>query len=804
MSRYLLLFSFIIFLQISSHAADPSWEISLQEGRYAEAYDMAKRQTGLVQSDFLLGVMALGAQKYEESKKHFDDAFKNEKDMSDYIHLMRGQAHLNTGVTQKALDDFKKCESTTKNKFLQDLAQFYQAESYLALKQWNKAETLYQKADRTLKRTAYHPQVLWGLLVSEVKLKRGSKTCRQAKELYMKYPSYEKIADWGIALNDNSVTGVKLDCAVTFAEQGLRLQRLLWSGLEDKAFEEIQALKKRAPQKHMFEVDSLFVNYLTHVGHIDEAQNTLANYKKEKDGDYDYLMLLGKVYARSTNPEKGIEAYYRAYQLSPKMNHAAPALFQAAFLSYIVSDYAGAVSKYEEFNKKFASHKQYVDSIWYLAWLPYLQKKYDVAEVRFRAILADKEKNRRRWSDYGKDKIDFWIAMSLMRQGKNEEAIKMFSDLTHDDSIGYYSVAAYQRLKIMSARMPAQAKSNYPVHENWWLPEAVADAAKKDREEESFSPPVDPAEEKINAILNNEDKAQQMFSEELIVKQIPQYLGEDIKSVYFNNAEKVMKRGYTLARAGLDELAYREVSDTENKRLTDQQRQWLLKAHKTVNSFNRSVVLASNFFGDQAAKLGLHHGNSYWQYSYPRAYDMVVNHYAKDRVIPNELIWSIMRAETIYRPDAVSPVGARGLMQVMPMTGRRLASLMGEEMVAVDDLMRPATSIKYGSFYLKRLMNKFHNNVPLVAAAYNGGPHRVHAWMHYFGGLELDEFIEHIPFLETRNYVKKVSKYQAIYNLLYNRNTDVMGILAKPIGFKMDGSIPTKETWERIEDKTKQ
>ncbi len=804
MTQLLVLLYSVFVLHATSHAAEPSWEISLQEGRYSEAYDIAKRQKSLAQSDFLLGVMALGAQKYEDAKKHFDSALKTEKDMSDYIHLMRGQAFLHTGVAQKALDDFKKGESATKNKFVQDLAQFYQAQAYLALKQWNKAETLFQKADRTLKRTANHPHVLWGLLVSEVKLKRGSKMCRQAKELYMKYPSYEKIADWGIALSDNSVTGVKLDCMVTFAEQGLRLQRLLWSGLEEKAFEEIQALKKRAPQKHMFEVDSLFVNYLTHVGHIDEAQNTLGAYKKDKDGDYEYLMLLGKVYARSTNPEKGIEAYYRAYQLSPKMNQAAPALFQSAFLSYIVADYKGAIAKYEEFNKKFSSHRQYVDSIWYLAWVPYLQKNYDVAEARFRAILADKEKHRRRWSDYGKDKIDFWIAMSLMRQGKNDEAIKMFSDLTHDDGIGYYSVAAYQRLKILSNRLPAQAKSNYSVHENWWLPEAVAGAAKKDREEESFSPPTDPAEEKINAILSFEDKAQEVMSEELIVKRIPQYLGEDIKSIYFNNAEKVMKRGYTLARAGLDELAYREVSDTENKRLTDQQRQWLLNAHKTVNSFNRSVVLASNFFGDQAAKLGLHHGNSYWQYSYPRAYDMAVSHYSKDRGIPRELIWSIMRAETIYRPDAVSPVGARGLMQVMPMTGRRLASLMGEEMVAIDDLMRPATSIKYGSYYLKRLMTKFNDNVPLVAAAYNGGPHRVHAWMHYFGGLDLDEFIEHIPFLETRNYVKKVSKYQAIYNLLYNRNTDVMGILAKPIGFKMEGSIPTKETWERIEEKKKQ
>lgn len=801
MSVFSFVIYFICFIQFGSHGAQVSWEIALQEGRYAEAYDLAKRQPALAQSDFLFGVMALGAQKYEEAKKHFDNAIQKEADMADYAYLLRGQTYLKMGIAQKALDDFKKTDSITKNKFVNDLSLFYQAEALLALKEWNKAEVLYQKSNRKLKRTVYHSQLLWGLLVAQVHLKRGSKVCRQAKELYMKYPSYEKVADWSIALNENFVQGTKLNCAVTFAEQGLRLQRLLWSGLDEKAFVEIQDLKKRAPQQHMFDVDSLYVNYLVHIGHIDEAHALLEHYKKERELDFDYLMLLGKVHSRSAVPAKGIDAYYRAYQSISRVNLAAPALFQAGFLSYVIGDYKSATAKYEEFNQKFSKHKHYADSVWYLAWLQYLQKNYDVAESSFRRILEDKEKNKRKWSDYGKDRIDYWIAMSLLRQGKSEEAIKMFSELTHDEGIGYYSVAAYQRLKVLSVRGVAQIKTAYNVHENWWLPEAVASAAKKDREEESFTGVEDPNEEKINAILSFEDKAQDVTSEEIMVKRIPQYLGEDVKSIYFNNTEKVMKRAYSLARAGLDDLAYREVAETESKRLSENQKEWLLNAHKTVNSFNRTVVLASHFFGDQAAKLGVHHGNDYWQYSYPRAYDKVVGHYSKARGIPSELIWSIMRAETIFRPDAISPVGARGLMQVMPNTGRKLASLMGENMVGMEELIRPAVSVKYGSFYLKRLMVKFKGNVPLVAAAYNGGPHRVHAWMNHFGSLELDEFVEHIPFLETRNYVKKVSKYLAIYNLLYNKKTDVMDVLAKPISFKMEGSIPTKETWERIDGK---
>lgn len=798
--RLLLSLSFILCVcpVLLAQSAPAPWEISLQEGRYSEAFEAAKRQESLTQSYFLLGVMALGADKWEEAQKYFDKSINSEPDMSDYAHLLRGQAFLKMGIPKKALDDFEKSDRLTKNNFVKQLNVFYQAESLVALKQWKKAETLYKKVTKKLKSTAYHPHVLWGLLLSQVRLKQTNKLCRQAKELYMKYPSFEKVIDWGIALNENSVNGSKIKCAITFNEQGLRLQRLLWSGLEDKAYKEILDLKKRASAENLFDVDTLYVNYLIHIGHIDEAQTLLEKYKMAKSTDYEYLMILGKVYARSTTPAKGIDAYYKAYQQIERVNQAAPALFQSAFLSYIVGDYKGANSKFEEFHTKFPKHRQHVDSTWYLAWLQYLQKNYVLAESRFRAIQEDKIKNKRKWRDYDSDRLDYWTAMSLMRQGKNDEAIQAFSKLTHDDGLGYYSVASYQRLKTMGARTLAQANGTHSVHENWWLPEAVASSVKKDREEDSFAV-ADPNEEKINEILNYEDKVQAALSDELVVHTIPQYLGEDIKSIYFNNTEKVMKRAYTLARAGLDDLAYREVMETESRRLTADQRQWLLQAHKTVNSFNRSLVLASQFFGDQAAKLGVHHGTEYWQHSYPRAYEMIVSHYAKQRAIPNELIWSIMRAETLFRPDAVSPVGARGLMQVMPNTGRKLASLMGEDTVEVEDLMRPAISAKYGSFYLKRLMTKFKGNVPLVAAAYNGGPHRVHAWMHHFGGLDLDEFIEHIPFLETRNYVKKVSKYLAVYNLLYKKKTDVMDVLAKPIGFKLEGSVPTKETWERFE-----
>ena len=84
----------------------------------------------------------------------------------------------------------------------------------------------------------------------------------------------------------------------------------------------------------------------------------------------------------------------------------------------------------------------------------------------------------------------------------------------------------------------------------------------------------------------------------------------------------------------------------------------------------------------------------------------------------------------------------------------------------------------------------------MAAAAYNGGPHRVHKWVHQFGDLQMDEFIEHIPFKETRNYVQKVTRYFTLYNLLYNKDASASSWLAENVDLSIEGTPPTRETWE--------
>lgn len=130
------------------------------------------------------------------------------------------------------------------------------------------------------------------------------------------------------------------------------------------------------------------------------------------------------------------------------------------------------------------------------------------------------------------------------------------------------------------------------------------------------------------------------------------------------------------------------------------------------------------------------------------------------------LVLAVMKRESLFAPEATSSAQARGLLQLLPTTAGRVAEELGESAPAADALHDPSLNIRLGSRYLQRLIERFDH--PLVAvAAYNAGPTAVAGWLERFPGLELDEWVERIPYRETRGYVKGVGGSFAAYSRLY-------------------------------------
>jgi len=149
---------------------------------------------------------------------------------------------------------------------------------------------------------------------------------------------------------------------------------------------------------------------------------------------------------------------------------------------------------------------------------------------------------------------------------------------------------------------------------------------------------------------------------------------------------------------------------------------------------------------------------------YPARYLHSIELSLKEHPLETALILSVMRQESKFVAAARSRVGARGLMQIMPATGRKLS---GSKAFKVDTLYHPGISIAYGTRYLSGLLKQFNGSVIHSLAAYNAGPNRVKQWLKSERCRNDDDYlIEEIPYLETRNYIKKVMVGYYVYRWL--------------------------------------
>jgi soluble lytic murein transglycosylase len=151
-----------------------------------------------------------------------------------------------------------------------------------------------------------------------------------------------------------------------------------------------------------------------------------------------------------------------------------------------------------------------------------------------------------------------------------------------------------------------------------------------------------------------------------------------------------------------------------------------------------------------------------WDCAFPSPYPDAVREAEADEKLPPGLLWAVMRQESGFDPDAVSPARAVGLMQLLPETATTVAD---ELLLSHDDarLTNPRYALRIGAHLLRKLIDEFHGSIPLAVAAYNGGADAIERWESRAPDMQLDTFVERIPFRETREYVARVMGNYARY-----------------------------------------
>jgi soluble lytic murein transglycosylase len=153
--------------------------------------------------------------------------------------------------------------------------------------------------------------------------------------------------------------------------------------------------------------------------------------------------------------------------------------------------------------------------------------------------------------------------------------------------------------------------------------------------------------------------------------------------------------------------------------------------------------------------------------AYPLGNPSWINPSAKKHKLDAAFLSAVILEESRFNPQAVSPAGARGLMQVLPSTANQIVQRIKVRPYSESLLFDPEMNLRLGSWYLSSLLEEFGGKETLALAAYNAGPHMVRQWMAKTPAAREDEFVENIPYAETRNYVIRVLSSAQVYRMLY-------------------------------------
>jgi soluble lytic murein transglycosylase len=222
-----------------------------------------------------------------------------------------------------------------------------------------------------------------------------------------------------------------------------------------------------------------------------------------------------------------------------------------------------------------------------------------------------------------------------------------------------------------------------------------------------------------------------------------------------------LSRARELSTMSLYPLAVGELDEVErlSKSLSGI-RPLLMREYFRNHAYARSLSIANQLPGS-AAERNL--------YRFPLAYWELIQEKARERELDPYLVLALIRQESLFDAGARSPAAALGLMQLLPSTAGRVAKQAGLSLASNEQLFQPEINLTLGMQYLKELLQRYSNNWFKAIAAYNAGEAAVDRWEKEILTDDAEEFVERIPYLETRGYVKLVMRNHRIYKRLYDQ-----------------------------------
>lgn len=420
----------------------------------------------------------------------------------------------------------------------------------------------------------------------------------------------------------------------------------------------------------------------------------------------EYLSKLASSYARSDQFEKAIKTQKKILKLYPASKDGRKANQRIRFLTFDSRNYKESKKLYTEALKGKSSRYNKIKNHWYRFWSKYFLKEYKSSLIDLNSIIKLEKRLDRQI------KYLYWQARVLEKIQNYDTAIKKYQKIIQSDLSGYYYWQSIDRLNILNQLHSVDLNLPQPI-------DYILEGNNGN-----------------NLLHKRKFKTNHSWIKSLALSEINQ-----VK--YSQNLSKKSKPLYSILETEEIFLAYHLTHD-----------------YTSLSLWGREEIQKS----DETPAL------FYWQASYPLAYQYWVNESASQLNMDKYLIWSIMRQESVFNPTILSPANAVGLMQIIPSTGYDISEKLNFKNFHPDMLLKPKMNIYFGSWYLNKKLKDFNYNLPFAIASYNAGPDAVNRWKKWGEHLEQDEFIDLIPYTETRKYVQKVLSNYRSYTYIYEKN----------------------------------
>ncbi|MBL4664367.1 MAG: tetratricopeptide repeat protein [Nitrospinaceae bacterium] len=664
-------------------------------------------------SRFLLGLIHIENNKHEKAIGVLTPLLKTYPEIGDYILLNIAKAEFKGGKYEQAkthalqlLKDFPETQ-------LYPEAQIIIADTYIQTKSHTQATDVLVKSITALKTSfrhksfrSYLPNLIFKLAEHQNTLEKKTDAYLNYRQLYIKYPNHELTAGAEASIKKLIASPEVKNLPLTLREHTERIEQL-FKGVRYKEI-------------------------IAEIGEIKKSTN----------------LMPGRFYFFLSNAHRGLRdrktaniALQDFSKLYPHHAKIQKAKFNIGRNLWNLGKPLAGAKYFKEVANEDPSSERAVKALFFLGKIYEEQKNYPKSLKLYQAALKKYPDNfYGQWAGWRLGWVNYI-------DGKFDKAFERFQDVAKRFPNGpfieynlYWSAKAAEKLgnKEKAKELLTNVATLYPY--------TFHGIRAKEQIQEVSSP------------KSNSEKS---------APENPVTLGRAL-----DNREKFYHiRAQELSAIGLTGKARKEIQRLEKsirKNLTGVL--WLSNLYHKADGYSESLKLLQ-LYKDFATKSGERTLSSrFWKYFFPLAYREAVVSNSKYRKVDPFFVSGIIRQESLFDSKALSPAGARGLMQIMPATGKKLyPKTKLKKPFEADVLFEPELNIRLGVKYVSQLNKRFGGNGTHILISYNAGPHVLKKWLKRFGHLnDLDVFIESIPYPETRRYVKHVLRNRGIYSTLYS------------------------------------